>query len=68
MREIETINVEVKITKRQMRALGWKLGRKIASRDDVREFVNSLLQGDQMKDIETRYLSYRKHLKEMQLA
>jgi hypothetical protein len=62
MSDIEIINVEVKITKRQMRALGWKQGKKIASRDDIRDLVNYRLEPC-IEVAEQQYLAYRKDTK-----
>ena len=63
MSDTETINVEVKITKRQMRALGWRDGKKAASRDDIRDLVHGLIAPD-IEATEQAYLAHRKAMKE----
>ena len=55
----EAINVTVLVSRRQMLALGWKNGRKIASRDDIRDYVNTLF-GAAAKAVEEEYRAHKK--------
>lgn len=60
---LEAINVTVLVSRRQMLALGWKSGRKIASRDDIREYVNGLF-GAAAKAVEEEYRARKKATQE----
>lgn len=55
----DIINVPVEVTRRQLLALGWKNGDKIASREEFREFVSELFIQN-ITPIESEYRAWKK--------
>ena len=61
--EFDVINVPLMVTRRQALALGWKSGKKIAARDEIRSFVNNLFKETLKTGIEAEYRAYKQALK-----